>query len=448
MTDFNPAQMASQMATYYVQGAKAQLDMQSKASKGRSDALASLQKSLQDFRSALDGLGAKKNMLAMSATVSPDGAATATATGKAQGGRYSLFVEQVASAHQISFVPPNGLAVASGETLTVNVGAKSFSISLKDADTDGVSGLSSTEIARAINQHKDNAGKVSAGVVTGQDGSSTLILSAGQTGAANTITLSSGNAALAGALTAPKQLTEARDAVVWMGAKGTGVKLTQASNAFAVVDGVTLNLSKAQGAGDAPLVLNVARSDTDTAANVQGFVDGYNALLKNINSLTVAGNAEKGQAAGAFASDASVRALRERLNSLIRQDFGGVKLSDMGISAARDGTLTLDKSKLGKLLDSKPDALDSFFNGTTASGGLLKAGSSYLDTWLSSTKGVLKQRRDSETGLKADLDKRQSRIDQDYDQAYQRYLKQYSQLQQLQTQMAKTVEMLNSNLGV
>ncbi|MGL6069774.1 flagellar filament capping protein FliD [Craterilacuibacter sp.] len=447
MTDFNPAQMASQMATYYVQGAKAQLETQSKQSKGRSDALNSLQKSLQDFRTALGTLSSKKNVMAMAATLSQDGLATASASGKAQPGRYSLFVEKVATAHQISFVPPDSLAVATGESLMVAVGSSSFSVSLKEADTDGVVGLSAAEIARAVNQHKDNAGKVSAMVATDNAGKSTLVLSAGQTGAANTITLTTGNAALDAAVKAAAPLTAAQDAVVWMGAEGSGVKLTQASNTFTGIDGITLNLARAQKSGDVPLVLNVARSDTDTAANVQGFVDGYNALLKNINSLTVAGSAEKGQSAGAFASDSSVRALRERLNTMIRQDFGGVKLAELGINATRDGSLTLDKTKLGKLLDSKPAALDSFFIGASGSEGLLKAASNYADQWLNSGKGILSQRKASEQRISLDIGKRQERIDKDYDQAYQRYLSQYSQLQQLQTQMAKTMEMLNSNLG-
>jgi flagellar hook-associated protein 2 len=128
---------------------------------------------------------------------------------------------------------------------------------------------------------------------------------------------------------------------------------------------------------------------------------------------------------------------------MVRQNIGGVRLAEMGVSASRDGSLTLDRTKLTKLLQDKPAALDSFFSDSNGD-GLIKSVRGYLDQWLSSTKGVITQRRDSISRTQNDLDKRQIRLEAEYQQVYQRYLGQYSRLQAMQSQMSSTLDSLNN----
>lgn len=442
--EINPSQMASQMASIYMQSAEQQLAAQNKTSKARSDGLSQLQKALQDFRSSLATLAGKKSMLAMSASLSRDGIATASAGATAQAGSYSLFVDKVASAHQLAFGNIGGVPAAEGGSFSVTLqGGATFNVSLASADVDGDLSLSASEIARAINQAADNQGKVNAMVLTA-DGQSRLVLSSAATGAAGQISLDTsgiGNAALKATLDAPTQLSAAQDAEVWLGEKGTGVLVKQASNTFTAIQGVTLTLSRAMSPGDAQLQLTVARNDGDTAANLQSFVDSYNTLLKSLGTLTSSGDGKT--AAGIFATDSGVRTLRDQLNNMVRQNIGGVRLAEMGVSASRDGSLTLDRSKLTRLLQDKPAALDSFFSDSNGD-GLIKSVRGYLDQWLSSTKGVITQRRDSITRTQDDLDKRQIRLEAEYQQVYQRYLGQYSRLQAMQSQMSSTLDSLNN----
>ncbi|WP_024303385.1 flagellar filament capping protein FliD [Pseudogulbenkiania sp. MAI-1] len=438
MADINPTQMATQLANLYVQQAQQRLTVQNTAAKAHSDGLSKLQTALQEFRSALTTLTGKKSMVAMSASFSKSDVGTVSASGTAQPGTYSLFVEKLASAHQVAF---DGVSASTGGTLTVSLGGSSFNVDLVTADSNGDNSLSTSEIALAINKASGNAGKVNAMVLT-SDGQTRLVLTSAKTGAANTVSVDASqvsDAGLKAAFAAPSELAAAQDAMVWLGGQGTGVKMQQASNTFTAIDGVSMTFSRAMSAGET-LSLTVGRNDSDTATNVQGFVDAYNTLLKTLDSLTVAGSADKDQKAGPFATDTGVRSLRNHLNSLIRQSFGGVRLADMGITASREGTLTLDKTKLNKLLADQPTALDGFFNGDT---GLIKSTGNYLDKWLNGTTGLLKQRKESAQRAQSDLDARQTRIDAQYDQAYKRYLAQFSQLQTMQSQMSQTLDTLN-----
>src|SRR5205823_5012068 len=126
---------------------------------------------------------------------------------------------------------------------------------LDAANTDG-GNLSVREIAAAINTSSSNNGLVSAGVITvpitkadGTPGSEMrLVLTSKNTGAANTISMSASGAdpALESALNAaPTSTTAGKDAVVLLDAQYdadgtlTGTTITQASNTFTNIDGVS-----------------------------------------------------------------------------------------------------------------------------------------------------------------------------------------------------------------
>ncbi|XLM19704.1 flagellar filament capping protein FliD, partial [Chromobacterium piscinae] len=193
-------------------------------------------------------------------------------------------------------------------------------------------------------------------------------------------------------LSAPKELSKAQDAVAWLGGKTNGVSLQQGSNTFDNIEGVSFTVNKLSKDGDPPLQIAISRSDSDTTANVQSFVDAYNKIYKAIADLSQPGS--NGKPGAAFADDSSVRGLKGQLNAILRQSYDGITLGQLGIKATRDGTLSLDSKKLGEALKAAPDALDRFFNGTSQ-GGALKQSSDYLDKWLNYSNGLIKQRRDS-----------------------------------------------------
>jgi flagellar hook-associated protein 2 len=447
--DINPTQMATQLATIYTQGTQEIITRDSKSADATNAGFTRLRSALSAFNTAMDALSGKKGLVKNSVSFAGNAAATGTASASAQPGTYSYFVEAVASNHQIAYADLPAVPVATGGPLVIQqADGSSFNVNLLMADADGNGTLSQAEIARAINQSTGNAGKVTAQVVNTGNGAQ-LILSSGASGEGGEITVDASGlpaGALKDALSAtPNELAQARDAVVWLGDQGTGVRIQQASNTVTAIDGVTLNLTRAMSTGDAPATLTVAADESGTADNVRSFVTAFNTLQGVINDLTKTDISAASR--GIFASDSGVRALRTRLNDILRQDFGGVRLSELGISTDRQGALTFDAAKLKKTLDIKPDALDKAFGSSSLSApsGVLGSMNTYLKTWLDSGNGQIKRRQDSVQAQQRDITTRQARLDEQFAMSYERYLLQFTQLQSLMGQLNQTSGMFGSS---
>src|SRR5690606_32148373 len=194
---------------------------------------------------------------------------------------------------------------------------------------------------------------------------------------------------------------------------------------------------------DAPVTLTVAADDEGTRGGVQKFIDAFNALKSELDKLTAAGG-ESG-AAGAFAADAGVRTLRSRLNQIIREDFDGLSLIDLGVKASRDGSLTLDTKRLNEKLLADPEALDKVFGSArlTQRSGMLGALDEYVEQWVKSG-GQIASRQSSVEAMRKSITDRQARLDLQYDSFYQRYLQQFTQLQTLQSSMNQTMGLFGS----
>jgi len=448
MADFDPATLATQLATAYTQPLRTLLDTQSQKLQSTSTGLTTLQSAISSFSTALSSVSGKKGLVANTATFSDTTVATATATASAVAGNYSVFVQQLATSNQVAYADLPAVPAVPGGSFTVSqASGNSFTVDLNAADTDGDGTLSQAEIARAVNQAPNNKGSVTAVIISGASGTQ-LMLSSSSTGAGSAISVDASglpaNALKTALSAAPAQLAAAQDAIVWMGAQGTGVKIQQSTNTLTTIPGVSIQLSKAQANGAAPVQLTVGRDNSGTAANLQTFIDAYNKLESTLDSLTSVG--KDGSAGGAFTNDSAVRGLKDRLGSLMRQDEGGITMRELGLSISRDGQLSLDSAKLQKTLATKPDALDSFFGSTTTGSrtGALGGFATLADSWNSGPKAQIKQRQNSVQSQQKAITDRSARIDDQYNQAYARYLKQFTALQNLQAQMSQTSDTLSS----
>jgi flagellar hook-associated protein 2 len=450
-TTFEPTSTATALAKAYTEAAQSRIDTQKTSATNSSSALSKLQSALSSFQTALSSLSSvssTSSLLKVSATPSDAAVLTATATANAGTGSYSLFVEQLASRQQLAFKDLPAIAANPVGKITLALGnGDSVEVDLSTADADGNGTLSYVEIARAVNGASGNEGKVTA-MVTTVNGQSSLVFTSGVGGPDGEISFSTdGNvdpalsAVLNGTAT---ELVPARNAIVWLGAQGTGLKIEQNSNTITAIDGVTLTLNAAQAAGSAPVALSVAQDIGGTKDNVNNFVTAYNTLRSTLDTLLKSGS--EGGAGGALASDSSLKSLRERLSNLMRQDVGGLNLRDLGFSLDRAGKLSLDSDKLGKTIASNAGALDSFLGKATLTSrsGVLGSLASATEMWTNSTDGLLKKRQDAITLQQRSLSDRQTRLDSRFDQMYLRYVKQFSALQVMQEQMSKTSGMLEN----
>lgn len=451
---YDPISTATGLAQAYVMPRQESLDAKTKAANATSSALTTLNSAISSFRTALSGLsGLNKSLYAQSATLSDTKYGSATATASAASGSYAIFVKQIATASQVRF---QGLTADEGVGGSFKVkmgGVDAFEVNLNSADTDGDGKLSTRELALAINKAADNNGKVTASIInTGS--SQELVLTSKDTGKATRITLDTsgitGPSSLKDANTDPARngaLVEADDAEIYLGGIN-GTKISQASNTFSAIDGLKMTFTKAQAAGEDPLMVTVGADTSATKTNVQSFVDAFNALKSSLSKLTASGNIEKGVAAGAFANDAGVRTLAERMTSLLSSSSSGT-LSRYGITITRNGTLSLDTDKLTAQLERDPLGLDEIFgaaskvNPTGVAGALDK----YLDGWNNSVDGQIKQRRENNDKLQKQLTDRQLQIDKAYESAYARYLKQFTALQSMQSLVGANLTMFDAIFG-
>jgi flagellar hook-associated protein 2 len=439
---YDPKTTAENLANAYVANTKAILDVKSTKATATASALTTLNSALSAFQSALSSLTTSTtSVTANSATFNNTAVATATATSTAVPGTYSFYVEQLATAGQVSYNVNDSVATNAGAMNVVLADGSTFQVDLANADsnTDGV--LSAKEVAAAINSAAANGSRVTASTMT-VNGQSKLVLTSTKTGAANAVASIDvsglGDANLQSDLSAPTTLVSASDAIVWIGGQ-TGTKVQQASNTFSIIDDVKFTINQAQANGATPVTLTVA---ADTS------------LLGVFNTLTAAGDhsatsstdSSPAKADAAFHGDAGVLNLRDRLNAALRTVTGGTSLINFGITAAKDGTLTLDTARLNKTVAANPGKLDSLFGraGIGVDSGVLGAMNKLTTSWTTSAGGYITTRRDAVVKQQADIGDRQISLQNQFDNAYKRYLAQFTALQQLQSSMTSTSNMFTA----
>ena len=407
-------------------------------------AVGQLMGSMSNFRSALSSLKTVDVFSTRSASSSDTATLTASANPKAVPGTYSIDVQQLAKAQQISskpFAGGSGTVVGTG-TLTVSLGTKSFDVAV-GADNSSLAG-----IRDAINKASDNPG-VRATIVQGSDGAH-LVLSSSSTGAANIITVAQaggdgGLAQLSYSAAAQANysiIQAAQDAKI----KVANVTVTSATNTVTdAIDGVTLTLNKVTGEDDDPVTLTVGYDKSAVSNRIQNFVSAYNSLEKQIASLRSYDPATKN--AGPMLGDSLLTGIENELRSSISasvagQGAGFQTLSSIGITTQADGTLAVDDSKLQKALAGNFDAVGALFG---SENGVAARMFKQVDDRLKSG-GTIDSRSKNLVAQQTDISKRRDQLNVRMKAVQDSYLKQFTQLDTLLSQMQVTSSYLSQQI--
>ncbi|EMN5249386.1 flagellar filament capping protein FliD [Enterobacter roggenkampii] len=430
MADFSsidPQTLAQQLATYDIASLQNQLKTKTSTMNAQKSALDALKTALTDFRTAMSGLNkTNEGMLKNLVSMNREGIANVTANSNALKGTYNIDVESLASAHQIGFgqMTDDAIKNASGTmdiTLGTGADAKTIQVDLTDME-------SLSDLTKAINGNEDNPGVTASLIRT--DGEVTLMLSSDESGAKNTISVTSPTGL---DLSSPQTISKASDAVIKMGT----MTFTSSSNTLdKLIDGVTIELTSVTEQ-DKPLTITVGTDSAGTKEQLQTFIDAYNTLQDTLTKLTKSGNGDD-ESRGALAGDATMSSLNRELNDVMRQMFGDKRMSDFGITADREGKLQIDSKKLDEAIKADPQKLNDLFNGKE---GMLTAMDKSLDRYLNSTNGLLKGREDVLTRQQSDIDTKTEAMNARYESSYNRYLKQFTQLQKAMAQMNNTMSM-------
>ncbi len=425
MMQIDPASMAMQLVAIERQNMDKLLKKQMDSIKGQQSAISTLTTKLSSFQTMLKDLNKASNLQAQKATMSQEGFMTVTSNGKASSGQYNFFVKQLAQSHQV------GLSLDSETAPLPADGVFSLTVKGKSVDIDLASlpaGATVKDLVSHINNAKDNPGVKATLVRT--DGKVNMVLTSKDSGKENAITVSySGdlNSSLGIAVTNKSEITKAQDAELQMGGNNP-LTITSASNKIEnVVDGLTLQLTKAQKSGDAPLQVTVEQDKEAVTGSLKKFVDSYNELVDELAKMT----SSDPKAPGALSSDSGVRSLKSMLANSVRDLPNGLSLSSLGIKTDKTGKLSFNETDFNKALEKDPELLGKALMGDD---GLLKRMSDSLDPY-TKRDGALKGRKSGLEASEKRVNERMEALDRRMNSAYKRYLNQFTTMNQMMQTM-------------
>jgi len=266
-----------------------------------------------------------------------------------------------------------------------------------------------------------------------------LSLAVDQTGSANEILFDAG---ISGFVF--EETSQARDALLVLGEQtaGSGVLISSPTNNFGeIVDGLNLT---AVATSDTPVDVIVASTDADFIEAVEGFVDAYNAIRSELDSLTDFN--ENDLSTGLLFGTNEALRVDTQLSRLITDRYSGVgafdSLDEIGISVNDQGNLELDTARLREAFVDNPNSLETFFSDDT--NGVVARFNQAIERLAGADNSLLANRTDS---LQATIDINQERIDRFNDsleRQRERLLLQFFQLEQVIAGLQQSQSALNS----
>lgn len=417
----DPASTAMQLVALERQNMDKLLKKQMDSITGQRKALTALHTKLSSFQTMLKDLNKASNLQAQKGTVSQEGFMKVTSDGTASSGQYNLFVEQLAQAHQVGLsLDSDSAQLPATGTLSLEVKGKKLEIDLASLPA----GSTVKDLVSEINDVKDNPG-VKATLVR-SDGKVNLVLTSTETGTENAIAINySGDAGdmLGTALAGKRDITKAQDAKLQMGGDNPLTIVSASNKVENVIDGLTLELTKAQKPGEAPLQVAVAQDKEAVTGSLKKFVDSYNELVDELAKMT----SSDPKSPGALASDSGIRSLKSMLGNSVRDLPSGMTLGSLGIKTDRYGKLSFNETDFNKALEKDPELLGKALLGDD---GLLKRMSTDLDPYVK-RDGVLKSRNAGLDANEKRVNDWMAALDRKMEAAYKRYLNQFTTMNQM-----------------
>ncbi|QPT39134.1 Flagellar cap protein [Oligella ureolytica] len=367
---------------------------------------------------------------------------TSSATSKAVAGTYKINVQSLASsqtliaAGQADKAAQNGtggditFTLANGESKTVSLG----------------NGTSLNDIAAAINADPELG--INATIINDGDANTPfrLMFTTAETGtqaAISNISVINNDGDLGKLLDINNNNNMSEQAATDAQVEINGIVISNGSNTLEdVIEGVTLNLSKADGEVQ---TLTVSKDDSKAKSAIKSFVDAYNSAQAFIKTNTAYNEASGGSV---LIGDSTTRTAQTRLRDIlnIEADSGGVfsRLSEIGITTQIDGSLKIDDEKLDKALSSNRDDVAKLFQGTN---GIASRTESITKALINSTDGIVTTARTGAQKIIDDLGEQLIRKQEQIDAKMEIYRIQFTKLDSLIAQMNSTSEYLTQQFA-
>ncbi|OAT26869.1 FliD family flagellar hook-associated protein [Buttiauxella ferragutiae ATCC 51602] len=405
-----------------------------------------LKSALVSFQTANTALN-KTDLFTATSTSSSSTAFSATTTGNAVAGKYTINVTQLAQSQTLTTKntqPDSKTAIATGDSvLTIQQGGdkKPVTIDISAANS-SLSGIRDT-----INNAK--AG-VSASIINVGNGQYRLSITSDDTGNDNAMSLSvSGDSALQSFMGYNGTSTDAangmEESVTAQDAELTvnNIKITNSSNTISdALEDITLNLNNVT-TGTQTLTITKDTSKAETA--VKAWVDAYNSLQDTFSSLTkytsVDSGATQDSSNGALLGDSTLRTIQTQLKGLLNntQSSSSFKtLAQIGVTSdPSTGKLELDGDKLKTALKKDAAGVQEMIVGDGKTSGITTTIGNNLTSWLSST-GIIKAATDGVSKTLNSLTAQYNKASERIDSEMARYKAQFTQLDVMMSSLNST----------
>jgi flagellar hook-associated protein 2 len=414
-------------------------------------AFGSMQGALSSLQTAAQTLKSTSTFTGKSASVADSTVLSASAVLTADTGTYDLSVTTLAKNHIVrSNVAYELTDTFSGGSLDIRIGSDSGGAGGSLTTVAIPDGSTLIEVKDAIN----NAGAgLKASIVN--DGTTTrLILTSDQTGSAGNIKITANATGSGGAhdLTdfiydgtdgTVSQVKPADDAVFSV----NGLSITRSSNTVTdVINGVTLNLAKEGGSTK----LKVAANTDAAVSAVTTFVKSYNDAVTQLKALS-AFDATNNKAA-VLTGDGTIRSIQAQLSAMVGANVtniaGGIgRLSDLGVSIQKDGTLALDSTKFNAALADPDKDVAAFFTQTTSNNQGIAVRFNTLLTSLIGSNSLIAAKTDGINSSIKNLQKQTDTLNLRLTQIEKRYRAQFTALDTLVASMQQTSSFLTQQLA-
>jgi flagellar hook-associated protein 2 len=377
-----------------------------------STSFSSAKAAVTDFESAANKLALASSFSQFTTSSSDTTKATISATSSASLGSYQLAVTNLASAQTLASGTFSATTDTLGTgTLTIAIGTPSYSgstySSFSQTSSVDITIDSSNNTLAGVRDAINSAGAgVNASILKNGDDYQLLLVSE-ETGLSKSMSISITGDSVGG--------DNDNDGLSRLAFNSSGSQLTQSAagananfsiNGLAVssvsntvtdvIDGVTLNLLSATSSA---ITIDV-KTDTDTiVADVQAFVDKYNAYATLFKDLTKY-DAASGTA-GALQGDSTARSVMSQIRSELGKSVTGLSgsytsIADVGISIDKSGVMTFTQSTFKTAFATAPTEVTGVFASTTVSGTAVEGVAEKLETlmegFLLSTTGIFDSR--------------------------------------------------------
>ena len=378
---------------------------------------------LEALLSKADTLSSSDTLLSRTATTSTADYLTASADSSAVPGNYEIKVGRLAQVEKVVYggVADKDTTTFGTGSLTINNDALSGPVSIPiDSSSNTLQG-----IRDAINAQKDATG-VTASIVN--DGSGTpyrLVLTGSSVSNAN---ISLDTSGLSGGTALPSVDSSISRPATTALVQVDGILITSNSNTLTeAIPGVSLNLTAADPNFDPnnpdwstvkSTNLEISTDKDGIQGKIQDFVSAFNDVVKAAADDNLSG-------------DSGIRSIVSTLRSKFTDTSAGTGLFQLGIATQKDGSLLLDTSKLGTMLDNNISGFESLLAGDGTSDGIADNLKTALDAFTDSQTGLVAIRQTSYDNTVRRLDDEIAQAQTRLDAYQQKLVTQFANLETL-----------------